>query len=444
MNNRIQPSLADSGTPIAGFPPNSQPSTFNDLSRRQILQTMAACGLWFSLPGLTAKAAEDRGPKRAKSLITVWLAGGPSQLETWDPHPGTTIGGPTKAIETSIAGASICSDYPRIAEQLKHFSVIRSMVSKEGDHERGSYFLKTGYRPEPTVVHPSIAAILAKELADPTIEIPQNIALGDVQFRGRGGYLGNQYDAFQVFEPGANLHNLKSYLSDDRQQRRLAGLEMVSKTFARGRKAAVEATLHQHTLEAALRMMRSEQLKAFDLTDEPQAVKDSYGDNSFGRGCLVARRLVEQGVRSIEVTLTGFDSHAENFTFHRRAAAWLDPGLAALTKELVERDLWQSTIVLVLGEFGRTPNINPFEGRDHWPTGFSCLLGGGGLASGQVIGATDPTGEKTTPEDPVEVADLYATILSQMGVNPDQEVITPIGRPIKFSEGKLLDRLRVS
>jgi len=417
-------------------------------SRRDFLKLSAtALGLNFGLPALDLRAANARGSERQKSFLTIWLAGGPSQLETWDPHPDTSIGGGAdgvKAIATTIPNVQIASLYPRTAEQLHHLSVIRSLVSKEGDHERGAYMVHTGYRPEPTLVHPSIGAIAAHELPDSKVEIPQFVSLGGAPFPPRGGYLGDRLDAYRVFNPGQSGQNLKPGVDDTRQSRRLKNLEIVSQSFRRGRDVRVDQTLHQHTVDAALRMMTSEQLKAFEVQDEPAAVRDAYGRKTFGTGCLVARRLLEVGVRSIEVCLNGFDSHANNLEAHTNRAEELDPALAALLQDLAERDLLQSTVVLVIGEFGRTPKINPLEGRDHWPTGFSCLIGGGGLRNGIVLGATDPTGEKTQPERPVEIADLYATVLQALGVDGGKELITPIGRPMKYCAGSPLSELAVS
>ena len=410
-------------------------------TRREFLQLAAGLGLSFTVPGLELRAASQRGAERKKSLITVWLAGGPSQLETWDPHPGTAIGGPTKAIATRLPEVQIADLYPRVAQQIQHMSVIRSLVSKEGDHERGTHAVRTGYRPDPTLVHPSLGAIAVHELPAAHVEIPQYISLGAVEFPARGGYLGDRFDPYRVVEPGKNGQNLTARVETERQARRLKSLDVVGQSFAQGRRQKVDATLHRHTIDAALKMMTSEQLKAFEISGESAETTLAYGDSELGRGCLVARRLVETGVRSIEVTLSGFDSHGENFLAHRNRARDLDPALAALVADLVERDLWQSTVVLVIGEFGRTPKINPLDGRDHWPTGFSCLVGGGGLKAGQLIGATDPLGEKTAPTDPVEIPDLYATILHVLGIGYQQEIMTPVGRPMKLCSGKVLPRL---
>ncbi len=405
-------------------------------TRRDVLRLAGSLGLSFALPPLDPLLAARRGRERPKSLLILWLAGGPSQLETWDPHPGTRFGGPTTAIDTTVRGLRIAGWYPRIAERMHHLSVIRSLVSKEGDHERGTYFVKTGYRPVPKLVHPSLGAIVTHELPDDRLEIPAHVSLGGGPWPARGGFLGNRYDAFRIFNPGRNVQNMKARVGPNRQQRRLRNLDVVSRSFRQGREWAAERTLHRETIERALTMMSSEQLRAFEIDDEPQQRRDAYGDTQFGRGCLVARRLIEQGVRAIEVTLTGWDSHADNFTAHEQNAAVLDPALSALVDDLVERDLWDSTVLLCIGEFGRTPKINPLDGRDHWPMGFSCLIGGGGLRSGVVIGQTDPDNDdpKRPPADPVEVPHLFATILAAMGVDFTKEIVTPIGRPIALCD----------
>jgi hypothetical protein len=404
-------------------------------------------GLSFLLPALDTRAADERGPARAKSLILLWMGGGPSQLETWDPHPGTKIGGPTASIKTKIEGLEIADLFPKTAEHIHHLNVIRSMVSKEGDHERGTYLLKTGYRPDPTLIHPSLGAILAHKYeadGESGVDIPRFISLSPGQWPGRGGFLGDQFDGFKVFDPRDSLNNMASRVVEQRQARRIASLNVVENTFAQRRQIQTDATRHRDTVQRALKMMTSDQLKAFrDVDQEPLALRTAYGDSPFGRGCLVARRLVERGVRAVEVELNGFDTHAQNFTGHKTQADILDPAFSTLINDLHELDLLASTVVLCIGEFGRTPNINPLEGRDHWPTGFSAVVGGGGFRSGLVVGATDPTGKEKDPEDPIEVADLFATILHTLGVEHNREMQTPIGRPMKLSAGKVLDRLLV-
>jgi hypothetical protein len=419
------------------------PMQTNRYDRRSMLKYTAGLGLSFALPGLDYRATQMRGDKRPKTLIVLWLSGGPSQLETWDPHPDSSIGGPTRSIDTSIRGVEIADSFPLLADQMHRLSIIRSLVSKEGDHDRATYLVRTGYRPDQTLRHPSAGAIVAKELPNPDLEIPAVIALGyhHEHDRPRGGYLGADYDAFEIREPGWHDGNPGLHVPNERQTRRLSNLEIVSRAFRRGREATVARTMHQQTVDAAMRMMTSEQQRAFSIDDEAQATRDAYGDGNFGRGCLVARRLVEQGVRAIEVTHENYDSHSNNFDTHKKNALVLDRAFAALIGDLHDRDLLDSTVLLCIGEFGRTPKINGADGRDHWPSGFSCLVGGGGLRPGEVIGSTDPSGESKHPHDPIQVADLYATIFKTMGIDPAYQVVTPIGRPMRYSSGAPIERL---
>jgi len=411
------------------------------MDRRELLRTAAALGMSFTLPGLEARAAERRGNERPRSLLVIWMAGGPNQLETWDPHPGSIIGGPTRAIKTAIPGVEIAEHFPLLAEQLHHLSVVRSLVSREGDHDRATYTLKTGYRPSATVNHPGLGSIVAHAQPSTDLDLPPVVSLGQENRPWKGGFLGGSLDALQVQEPGQKGENMQDWFRDAHTQQRLKGLDIVGKNFAQGRQVVLDRTLHDHSVQAALRMMSSDQLRAFDLGDEPQALRDAYGDNNFGRGLLVGRRLIEQGVRSVEVTLQNFDTHNDNFGRHRGHAAVLDPAFAALLKDLAARDLLASTAVLCLGEFGRTPRINGADGRDHWPHGFSCLVGGAGIHAGQLIGATDPTGIRQEPENPVKVEDLYATVLTALAIDPAHSVQTSIGRPIQYSSGVPLTRL---
>ncbi|HEY3964275.1 MAG TPA: DUF1501 domain-containing protein [Planctomycetaceae bacterium] len=414
-----------------------------EISRRNVLELAAGLGLSFLLPGLQGRAADTRGKERPKSLITLWMGGAPSQLETFDPHPDTKIGGETKAIATKLPGLQISHLLPNMAEQIHEMCLIRSMVSKEGDHERASYLIKTGYRPDPTLIHPSLGAIVAHELPVGGVEIPRHISILNSQWPGRGGFLGDDYDPFKVLDPKQNLQNMKAKVEQDRQSRRLKDLDVVEKTFRNRRRIQSDATLHQDTVRRALTMMTSEQLKAFQYEEEPAEIRAAYGDTPFGAGCLIARRLVEVGVRSIEVNLEGFDTHANNFNGQSTQARIFDPAFAALIQDLKRRDLFDSTVMLWTGEFGRTPTINNVGGRDHWPTGFSCVVGGGGFRNGLVIGETDPEGKKTDPADPIEIYDLFATIMKTLGVEYNKEVATPIGRPMALCKGKPIDRLLV-
>ncbi|MBX9790065.1 MAG: DUF1501 domain-containing protein [Pirellulales bacterium] len=421
-------------------------STDAPLSRRAALRAataaFAAGGGWLTPVADRLARAAETDPQRqpAQSIILLWLAGGPSQLETFDPHPGRRIAGETRAIDTAARGVQLAGDYPLLAEQMESLSVVRSMVSQEGDHERGTYLAQTGYRPDAATVHPSIGAICCHELPLAGAEIPRHISILPGAWPSRGGFLGPGYDPFTLGDPRQPVPDLLSQLRGERATRRVADLEVVDRAFARGRARQVDETLHRDLRARARTMMSSEQIKAFDVGDETAELRRRYGETPFGRGCLAARRLIEVGVRCVEVTLGGWDTHVDNHELHRGLAATLDPAFAALVGDLRERGLWSRTVVLCAGEFGRTPTINALAGRDHWPRGFSAVLGGGGLRGGQVVGSTDPEG-KAAPSDPQRFPDMHATVLSALGIDPRRELISSAGRPLKLSEGTPIARL---
>lgn len=396
---------------------------------------------WMTSASSLLAAQTEQGGKPAQSIILLWLAGGPSQLETFDPHPDTEIAGGTKAIATSVKGIKLARGFEQLAEQMGQISLIRSVVSPEGDHERGSYLMKTGYRPDTTVEHPSIGAICCHELAVGKTEIPRHISILTSQWPSRGGFLGAEFDAFQVGDPTGELPDMIATAPPHRDQTRLSDLEVVERAFALRRRKLVNSTLHRETLNRARIMMDSAQLKAFDLSQEPKSVLAEYGATPFGRGCLAARRLIEVGVRCVEVTLGGWDSHVKNHDVHRNLVSQLDPAFAALVKDLARRGLLAQTVVACGGEFGRSPKINIAGGRDHWNNGYSLALAGGGLRGGQVVGATDPEGRKD-PDRPTKIEDVHATILKAVGLDPTHENIAPVtGRPIKLSAGRPLDEM---
>lgn len=405
------------------------------LSRRRFLGgTLAGSTLLTPLAAELQAAAPPLRIGRPRSLIVLWLQGGPSQLETFDPHPGTEIAAGTKAIPTAIKGVQLAEGLPRTAEEMGSIALIRSMVSKEGDHERGTYTMKTGWRPDPTVIHPSIGAILCHELPGSDTDIPRHISILPNQWSARGGHLGDQYDAFRTGDPLSPVPDTSSFLSARRDENRIAGLDVIESAFAKGRTRRVEATGHRDTVGRARKMMTSEQLSAFDVSKEPLTVRTEYGDSVFGRACLAARRLTEVGVRCVEITLSGWDTHANNHALVKGLNADLDPALAGLVRDLRKRDNLAKTMILVAGEFGRTPRINPVGGRDHWPNGFSVALAGGGVRGGVVVGETDPSGT-TNVKNPVPVANLYATILTAMGIDYDKIHNTRIGRTVQYSNG---------
>jgi hypothetical protein len=409
------------------------------LDRRGFLKL---AGLSWLTPVGRLLADQAEGTRQpAQSIILLWLDGGPSQLETFDPHPDTTIAAGTKAIASAVRGIQLAAGYEQLAEQMGSLALIRSMVSKEGDHERGTYLMKTGYRPDPTVEHPSIGAICCHELPVGRTDIPRHISILTGRWPSRGGFLGGEYDAFQVDDPSGKLPDVVSAVPAPRDGARVRDLEVVERAFARGRRGRIEETLHRETLARARVMMTSEQLKAFDVSEEPAAVRAEYGATAFGRGCLAARRLIEVGVRCVEVTLGGWDAHVNNHEIHKARAQELDPAFAALLRDLARRQLLQRTVVLCCGEFGRTPKVNPLGGRDHWPGGFSLALAGGGLRGGLAIGQTDPEGLKD-PVRPITIEDVHATVLAALGLDAAKENTAPAtGRPIKLSAGRPIREL---
>jgi uncharacterized protein (DUF1501 family) len=272
-------------------------------------------------------------------------------------------------------------------------------------------------------------------LKDEQVEIPRHVSILPNAWPGRGGFLGDQYDAFKTYDPAQKVPDVTARVPAERDAQRIRDLDVIEQAFARGRAERVKELLHRETLVNARKMMTSEQLKAFDVAQEPARLRASYGDTPFGRGCLAARRLIEVGVRCVEVTLGGWDSHADNHNIHRGRLDILDPAFSALLRDLRERRLLERTVVLCAGEFGRTPTINRLGGRDHWPKGFSLALAGGGIRPGQVVGATDPEG-KANPTEPVEIQDIHATVLTALGIDSEKVLTSPIGRTVKLSEGK--------
>lgn len=421
------------------------------LSRRTLLGAGGGALMMSTLARSLARADEVGLTDSAKprNVILLWLEGGPSQLETFDPHAGSKIGGDVKAIDTTAKGIQIADLMPQTAEQMHLATLVRSVTSKEGDHARANYNIKTGYRLDPTLRHPSIGAVLchADESAS---DIPRHISIVPGGHPGRGGYLGAAFDAFKVNDPAGPVPDIGRRVDEDRYQARVDDLyNVVEREFRRGRLAKLESerTLHETATNSAIQMMSSDQLSAFDVSEEPAAVREAFGDTGFGRGCLAASRLIQAGARCVEVTLGGWDSHVANHTLHQSACSTLDPALAALLARLEEQDQLDSTLVVCGGEFGRTPSINPAEGRDHWPHGFSTLLAGCGIRRGHVYGSTsaDPKLDSAKPlgdvADAVGIADLHATILKALGVDYAEELDTPIGRPLKRSEGSPIDSI---
>ncbi|MBY0527054.1 MAG: DUF1501 domain-containing protein [Gemmataceae bacterium] len=418
------------------------------VDRRGFLKIAGAGAVsWLTPLGHLLSQQQEQGPKGAppRSVILLWLQGGPSQLETFDPHPGTNIASGTGAISTARKGVQLATGFEHLAEQMESVSLIRSLVSKEGDHERGTYLGKTGYRPEAGIIHPSLGAVVCHKLPGKRIDVPPHISILPGQWPSRGGFLGDEFDAFKVEDPEQKVPDITPHVALPQLDQRLADLKVVEAAFARGRGDRVKGTHHQDTIARARTMMTSEHIKAFDVSTEPAELRKAYGDNAFGRGCLAARRLIEAGVRCVEVTLDGWDSHANNHSIHKTKVAMLDPAFATLLKDLKKRDLLRHTIVLCMGEFGRTPRMNPAAGRDHWPDNFCAAIAGGGIRAGVVVGETDPEGGKRSddnPKQPKEVWDVHATVLAALGLDPKETRRAPVvQRPIALSKGEPIREL---
>jgi hypothetical protein len=373
-------------------------------------------------------------PAPAKSVILLWMQGGPSQLDTFDPKPGTETGGPHKAIETKTKGLFVSEHLPRLAQASDSYSVIRTLFSKDPNHDTARYLLHTGYRTDPTVDHPHLGSLLSQELGTRAEGLPGCITLGKEPGAG-SGYLPPEMSPLLIEKIENPLEDLKlsngvtSFRLGDREKLLWTQNESFAADHAEG---PVES--QRKAYERAFSLMRSPNLKAFDISSEKDETRKLYGSSPFGRACLMARRLVESGVRFVEVTLADWDTHADNFNRSKGLMEQLDPGMSGLLTDLARRRMLDETLVIWMGEFGRTPRVNGGNGRDHWTRAFCAALAGGGLAGGRVLGRTNALGTETQ-ERPVSVQDLFATVYGQLGVDPTKKYMTPAGRPVKILEG---------
>lgn len=378
-----------------------------------------------------ARAAAPPQP-RAKACILLWLNGGPSHIDTFDPKPGTVAGGKFKAIPTRVDGLSFSEHLPELADVAQHLAVLRGMTSKEGNHDRAQHLLHTGYAPNPTVAYPSLGSWVGHELGDVNADLPHFVSIHGPS--ANAGFLGVQWNPYivqNIKQPLANTDyapgvNMVRFL------KRKQALDALEDDFA-ARTGDPKVKGRRAVYARAIRMMYAPRLKAFDLADEPEASARAYGDSDFGRGCLMARRLVEGGVRFVEVVLDGWDTHKDNFGRTQKLMGALDPAMAALIKDLEARKLLSSTLVMCMGDFGRTPRISADEGRDHHPAAWSAVVAGGGVRGGVVVGATSDDGDKVVAR-PTTVPELMATATTLLGIDPDKEYPTPLGRPISVTD----------
>jgi uncharacterized protein (DUF1501 family) len=390
----------------------------------------------------TLAAAADKKP--TKACIVLWMAGGPSQTDTWDLKPGHKNGGPSREIATSVAGLRISEHLSKLAAAAKHLGIIRSMTTKEGEHGRATQLLHTGQLPSDAVAYPALGSLLAKEIGDPEHDLPSYVTVSPPGGPGNfgAGFLGPQFAPMAVSgisdNPNSRANLTIDYLKpekpvaasdQDARQKLLADLQG---DFQR-RYGGSAVTAHAAAYRKAQRMIQTEARGAFRLEEETAKLRDSYGRTRFGQGCLLARRLVERGVSFVEVTLDGWDTHANNFEMVKTLSGTLDPAFATLLADLKDRGMLANTLVVWMGEFGRTPAINNNAGRDHFPLAWSTVLAGAGVKGGQAVGSTGKDGAAVV-ERPVGVADFLATVFTAVGVDPSKENFTE-GRPIRLVKG---------
>lgn len=421
-----------------------------ELARRDWLRLCAAGIAGTSTSGWFSALADDaaQAPARRKSCILLWMSGGPSQLDTFDLKPGHANGGTFKEIETSVPGIKISKHLPQLARQANHLSIIRSMTSKEGDHSRAASFAHAGYLQQGPIRYPTFGSLIAHQLGRPEAELPDfvsiapNRALSPSSFDP--GFLGAKFTPLLVGGNGGPDEELKvedlrpaASITADALVARLRKLRSLNGRFFEQYQGP-PALSYRAAYERAVRLMQSSAASAFSLDEETAEIRDAYGRNRFGQGCLLARRLVERGVPFVEVTLNGveqqqigWDTHAQNFEGVQKLSQVLDPAWATLISDLHQRGMLDDTLIVWMGEFGRTPVINQNAGRDHFPQAWSAVLAGGGLKHGQTIGRTSADG-MTVEDRPITIPDLLGTICRGLGIDPMAQNISNVGRPIRI------------
>jgi uncharacterized protein (DUF1501 family) len=389
---------------------------------------------------LMARADELR--KRGKAMILLWMDGGPSQYDTFNPKIGSEFQGPATAISTKIPGVEIAEYWPKTAQVMDKIALIRSMKSKEAEHDRAIALVRTGYALSPAIRYPAFGSIVAKDREDPHMDLPSFVRIGKPRILTRdvdAGVLGVRYAPFKIDDPQKLPPNLAAAVPTKVLKRRLSLSDQLDAEFARAGGADAVAE-KQQVYQRATQFVLSPRLETLDLKGEPEKLRDAYGRTTFGQGCLLARRLVEQGVSFVEVISTGsrndqgWDTHKHGFEDTPYLCNEVDPAYSTLLLDLESRGMLENTLVVWMGEFGRTPKLKTDGGRDHYPTGWQAGLSGAGIHTGQVIGATDKDGKDIT-DRPVSVPDLFVSFCKVLGLNPRDEYVTSDDRPIKLVEG---------
>ena len=404
------------------------------MKRRQFLSSLAGLAALTQ----TLKANEKELKKKGKSAILLWMGGGPSTMDIWDLKPDAPTGGPFKPISTT-GDVEICEHMPLMAKQMHNMAIVRSMSTREADHMRGRYYMHTGYVPNPNMVHPSYGAVLSKELEREDLLIPQFVSVNGPS--AGGGFLGAEYSPFVVNSDG-RIRNLDLKI-DDRFRQRAQALHLMENNFIKNNRGSL-AKEHQKILRKTFDVLTSSEMDAMKVDVEPESVKERYGDNSFGKGCLMARRLVEVGVPFIEVGLNGWDNHQNIFpTLKDTKLPMLDQGMSALIEDLEQRGLLDDTAIIWMGEFSRTPQINQNAGRDHWARSWSVVVGGAGMNGGISVGSTNEDGTKVETESHSS-EDVMVSICNALGISLETTYTSNGGRPMKIANsGKVIKELFV-
>jgi hypothetical protein len=424
------------------WPNLSQFSVPRGMTRRHFASHMAGAatmmGASLSL-GHSLQVHADTLKRNRKSCVLLWMSGGPSSMDIWDLKPGTDNGGPFKTIATS-GDVQISEHMPLMAKQMQHMAIVRSMSTREADHNRGRYYMHTGYVPDANIDYPSYGAVVSHQLATqrPDLQIPPFVTVGGAS--EGPGFLGMAYAPFSVSSNG-RVRNLDIGLGNDRLLQRKLALGMIEDSFI-NQKRGTPSEDHRKILGKTFDLLTSKQMEAFKVDSEPEEMKEKYGKNNFGQGCLLARRLVESGVSFVEVDLGGWDNHQGIFrTLQNDRLPVLDKAMAALTEDLQQRGLLEDTVIVWMGEFGRTPRINADAGRDHFARAWSVVVGGGGIKGGQAVGSTSPDGSEVITE-PYSSEDLMASVCKALGISLETTFTSRSGRPMKIANsGKVIKEL---
>lgn len=398
----------------------------SDMNRRQWALATA-----YSFLGVrVGSASEQPGSETsvspsATSVIYLYMNGGMSQLDTFDVKPGSSTQGPVESIKTNVAGLNVSQHFPLLAQQMHHVAVVRSMTTTQGAHRQARHFLRTSYPISATERHPSLASWITHATQHPSASLPANIVISPGSDYPGAGFLDARHAALAVPEPQLGVPHLRRHeaLSKSEFDARFALSKLARQKFE-SKFPSARVSSYSGLYDEAVQAMHCRDIDAFDISREPKTIRDDYGDSRFGQGCLLARRLVERGVRFVEVVKPGWDTHNYNFRQLDELGPDLDRAISALLIELSNRGLLKSTLVVLATEFGRTPQISNTLGRGHHVSAFTFLLAGGGIAGGNVYGQTDKSGQEVM-RDPVSIPDINATIAAALGISPATKHVDP-------------------